>query len=502
MIRLIVIALLALLLLVFLRGLVGLALLVLAACLAVAVVRALMMKPTAAKTALPPKADPERAKAYGEKLSAMVKIETVSSRFDPDREKFRVFQQSLRELFPRVFEACQEHHPGDGLVLVLKSEKPKGEPILLMSHHDVVEAKSEGWDHGPFSGDIDGEGRVWGRGTVDTKGSLMCELQALEELLAAGWKPETDVYITSSCTEEWSGPCAPAIVDWLKAQGVHLGMLLDEGGMILEEPVGGVKGRYAMVGVLEKGYGDVRFTARSNGGHASAPKKNSPLPRLGALMHDIDANSPFKAQITPTVKEMFTRLAPNSSFPLKLVFGNLWLFGPLLKEAMPLISPAAAAMMRTTCAFTTAKGSEGLNVLPTAASVTANLRFIHHQANEESLALLEKRARKHGVEMEVITQDHPCPIVDYTAKPFGLLEKVAAEIYPGYGVVPYVMTGGTDAKYYGDVCEHCLRFAPIEIDNQQYGSIHSVNENLHAAALVPAVDFYKQVLVRYCAGDL
>ena len=64
------------------------------------------------------------------------------------------------------------------------------------------------------------------------------------------------------------------------------------------------------------------------------------------------------------------------------------------------------------------------------------------------------------------------------------------------------MTGGTDAKYYGDVCEHCLRFAPIEIDNQQYGSIHSVNENLHAAALVPAVDFYKQVLVRYCAGDL
>ena len=180
MIRLIVIALLALLLLVFLRGLVGLALLALAACLAVAVVRALMLRATPAKTAQPPKADPERAKAYGEKLSAMVKIETVSSRFDPDREKFRVFRQSLRELFPRVFEACQEHHPGDGLVLVLKSENPKSEPILLMSHHDVVEAKSEGWDHGPFSGDIDGEGRVWGRGTVDTKGSLMCELQALE----------------------------------------------------------------------------------------------------------------------------------------------------------------------------------------------------------------------------------------------------------------------------------------------------------------------------------
>ncbi len=482
--------------------LIVLLLLALGCCMAIAVIRTLAMKPTAAKTAVPPKADSQRAKAYGEKLSAMVKMETVSSRFDPDREKFRAFQESLRALFPRVFEACAVHHPGDGLVLHLRSENPTGEPILLMSHHDVVEAKREGWDHDPFSGEIDEEGRVWGRGTVDTKGSLMCELQALEELLENGWKPDKDVYITSSCTEEWSGPCAPAIVAWLKEQGVHLGMLLDEGGMILEEPVGGVKGRYAMVGVLEKGYGDVRFIARGHGGHASAPKKNSPLPRLGALMHDIDSNSPFKAQITPTVKEMFTRLAPNSSFALKLVFGNLWLFGPLLKKAMPMISPAAAAMMQTTCAFTTAKGSEGLNVLPTVASVTANLRFIHHQANEESLALLEKRAKKHGVEMEVITQDHPCPIVDYSAKPFGLLEKVAAEIYPGYGVVPYVMTGGTDAKYYGSICEHCLRFAPIEINSQQYGSIHSVNENLHASALVPAVDFYKRVLVRYCAGDM
>ena len=482
--------------------LIALVLLALAACLVVALVRTLMLKPTPAKTAQPPKADPARAKVYGEKLSAMVKIETVSSRFDPDREKFYAFQNSLPALFPRVFKSCEVHHPGDGLVLCLKSENPKAEPILLMSHHDVVEAGNEGWEHAPFSGDIDKEGRVWGRGTVDTKGSLMCELQALEELLEAGWKPETDVYITSSCTEEWSGPCARAIVDWLKARGVHLGMLLDEGGMILEEPVGGVKGRYAMVGVLEKGYGDVRFIARSHGGHASAPKKRSPLPRLGALMHDLDEHSPFKAQITPTVREMFTRLAPNSGFALKLVFANLWLFGPLLKKAMPMISPAAAAMMQTTCAFTTAKGSEGLNVLPTVASVTANLRFIHHQANEESLALLRERAKKYGVEMEVITQEHPCPVVDYTAKPFGLLEKVAAEVYPGYGVVPYVMTGGTDAKYYAGVCDHCLRFAPIEINSQQYASIHSFNENLHASALVPAVDFYKRVLERYCAGDL
>ena len=85
--------------------------------------------------------------------------------------------------------------------------------------------------------------------------------------------------------------------------------------------------------------------------------------------------------------------------------------------------------------------------------------------------------------------------------PFKLPEEVTVEIYPGYGGMPYVMTGGTDAKYCGEICDHALRFSPIEIDNQQYGSIHSVNENLFARALVPAVVFYKSVLEKYCARD-
>ncbi len=473
-------------------------LLAIAVALLAALLRAAALKPTPAVKAEPPKADPARARRYAEKLSAMVRLETVSSRFDPDRSKFERFQAALPSLFPRVFAACETAHPGAGLVLRLKGKGGSGkEPILLMSHHDVVAASEQGWKHGPFSGEIDAEGRVWGRGTVDTKGSLMCELQALEELLEAGWQPETDVYITSSCTEEWSGDSAPAIVAYLKERKVHLGMLVDEGGMILREPIAGVKGRYCIVGVLEKGYGDVKFIARGKGGHASAPGKHTPLPRLGAFMNDVEKHNPFRVEITPTVREMFDRMAPNMSFPMKLIFANLWLFGPLVKKLMPAISPAGAAMMQTTCAFTTAKGSDGLNVLPAEAYVTANMRFIHHQPNEESIALLRKRAEKYGIETEILYQDHPCKPVDYQGAPFRLLEKVAGEIYPGYGVAPYVMTGGTDAKYYGDLCDDALRFAPIEIDAQQYASVHSANENLYASALPPAVDFYKSLLRAY-----
>jgi carboxypeptidase PM20D1 len=369
-----------------------------------------------------------------------------------------------------------------------------------MSHQDVVSAEGE-WKYPPFSGHIDKEGRVWGRGAVDTKGSLFCIFTAIEELIVSGYEPECDIYIASSCTEEWSGHGAPLTAYHLKERKVKLGLLIDEGGMIIQEPIAGVKGVYGMVGVVEKGYGDVKFIARGEGGHASAPRKNSPLVRLGKFMADLDAHSPFQVEFSDTLTEMFRRLAPNMDFGMKLIFVNMWLFKPLLKKLLPSISPAAGAMLQTTLAFTTAKGSEGLNVLPQEAYVTGNLRFIHHQENKESLKLLKEIAKKYDIEVEVIYQDFPCPIVDYRGDAFRLIEQVAAEVYPGVGISPYVMTGGTDAKYYKDICDNCIRFAPLYINTQQYNSIHSANENIYQGALPKGVDFYKRIVESYNKGN-
>ena len=93
-----------------------------------------------------------------------------------------------------------------------------------------------------------------------------------------------------------------------------------------------------------------------------------------------------------------------------------------------------------------------------------------------------------------VTKDAPCPVVDYKSDAFHLVEEVAAEIYPGVGICPYVMTGGTDAKYYRDLSDNCLRFAPLYIDAQQYASIHGLNENIYQGTLPMGVDFYKKVI--------
>lgn len=459
---------------------------------AVCVTRALAARPTDAAHARIDLKDDDRAVRYGERLSRMVRCETISSRECQDLKKFENFHRLLAELFPQVHESC-ERHVFDGSLLYRWAGRGEADPIILMSHQDVVEAGGK-WDHEPFAGDIDDTGRVWGRGTVDTKASLFCIFTALEELIAGGFIPAGDVYIASSCTEEIAGPGAPATVAYLKSQGVKPSLVLDEGGMILESPMAGVRGLYAMVGVVEKGYADVKFTARSNGGHASAPGKNTPLVRLGRFMADIEDHPPFARKLSPTMEEMFRRLAPNMGFGLKTVLTNLWLFRPLLLKVLPGINPSAGAMTQTTLAFTTAKGSDGLNVLPQQAYVTGNMRLIHHQAGEESIAAVKKVAARYGIETEVLYQDAPCPVVGYDSEQFRLIETIAAEIYPGVQVTPYVMTGGTDAKFYKDLCPNCIRFAPLYIDRQQYSSVHGLNENIHRGTLPMGVDFYKRVI--------
>lgn len=439
-----------------------------------------------------PQEDEAESLRLAEKLSRMVRCDTTSHPGGDDPAIFRAFHRELAALFPHVFSQL-ELTELDGNLLFYWKGRSSERPILLMSHQDVVPAEGT-WTHAPFSGEI-ADGRVWGRGTADTKASLMAFLEAAEQLLCEGYTPPTDVYLASSCTEEWAGDGAPKLVRALQSRGVELFLVCDEGGGIISEPIGGIPGNFAMVGVFEKGKADVRFTARSTGGHASAPGRNTPIARLAAFIHETETHSPFCKKLLPEVAAMFRTLSGYaSSFAIRLLLGNLWLFAPLLKAVLPLVSAQAGAMLKTTIAFTMQSGSDACNVIPQEASVSANMRFIPHQGAEESLRIIRRRAEKHGLSMEVLHENDYTPPVDIHGEAFTLFTRVIAESFPGLAASPYVMTGATDAQFYQPVCKSCVRFAPVIFGPEQMKGMHGLDENIEYRCLPGAVRFYRNLI--------
>ncbi|HIW73697.1 MAG TPA: M20/M25/M40 family metallo-hydrolase [Firmicutes bacterium] len=466
-------------------------LLLLAAC-----VRAARIRRKRGPAAAPAEAQTrERADTYARALSEMIRCETVNPRGSDSSAKFARFREVLAGCFPRVHAELEQILIGDTLLLKWKGRDPQRGAIALLAHSDVVEASGE-WKHPPFGGVI-ADGCVWGRGAMDNKGNLCALLSAAEELLAEGFVPPCDVYIASSNNEETMGDGAPNTVEYLKKQGVRLDLVIDEGGAVVQAPMPGLRGSYAMMGIMEKGYADVRFTARSGGGHSSTPPKGTPLARLAAFVNHVEKHPPFKMRFTPPVKAMFRELAPWMDFPFRLLFGNLWLFGPLLKLAMPMVSGQAAALLKTTCVFTMAEGSGAPNVIPASASVTANLRFMVHQAREASLDALRRLADRYGLEMEVLYSSDCSPVTDTESERFRFVRRCVEEVFPEAPVAPYVMLGGTDSRHYSGLCPCVVKFGPSVLTPQQLASMHAKDENFGVEALARAVSFFRRVLTTY-----
>ncbi len=432
-----------------------------------------------------------RNNTYAQQLSKLIQVETISSDHQPDKAKFYEFHNLLRELFPCIFGKC-EVEDFHGSILLRWPGTGEGEPIMLMNHHDVVEAPGA-WKYPPFSGTI-ADRKLWGRGTLDTKSGLWAMLRAANELAESGYTPKRDIYFMSTCNEETDGSGAEEISRTLAERNIHFYMVLDEGGMILHEPISGANGTYALIGMGEKGCVDLKFIARSSGGHASTPGKNTPLVRLGQFMAAVDKSNIFDADISSVVCEMYKRISRSMKQPMRFILGHPGLFKPVLRKIIPNASPAAGAMLKTTIAFTMANGSEGFNVLPQEAWVIGNMRFSHHQGEKDSIYAIKKLAEKFDIETVVLEPGFSSSLSDYHTEAFHLIEKAIYNVLPGVIPSPYIMNGASDCRYMSRVSENCFRFTPFLISEKQMDSVHGLDENIDIIALAPAVDFYKYII--------
>ena len=433
----------------------------------------------------------ERTEKYIDSFRQMIRLETIS---DPEcgspQENFEKFHELMWKLFPNIRKACELTEIEGALLLKWKGNDSSSQPVLFMNHHDVVPARAEQWKYPPFSGEV-AEGKIWGRGTLDDKGGLWAMLQAADELAASGFVPARDIYFESNCNEETFGAGSQAIASWLRDQGIRLDMVFDEGGDIVREPMSGAKGTFAMIGVGEKSVVNLKFIARSTGGHASAPEKNTPIVRLGKFMAYVDSHQVFDVDMPPAVAEMLKVIAPYMGAAGKIT-GKADKYKKALGRLMPLLGATPGAMVSTTIAFTMTGGGEAVNVIPGEAWVIGDMRCSHHQGQAGSIAAITKIAEKFGLETEVLQQEPESRLADFTGEAFRLASEAVMETIPGVDAcAPYIMTGGSDSRFFDIVCDQCIRFLPFTIDAEQLESIHGVDEYLSVDTLAPAVDYYK-----------
>ena len=470
-------------------------LLALAAFAAVLLIRAAAFKP-AEKPAVEEAAYPVDEAAATARFQELIRFRTVSHMDESleDAAEFTKLQDYLTTAYPGVTANCPREILGRRGMLYRWAGKSSDKPSVLMAHYDVVPVVESEWQEPPFSGLIK-DGELWGRGTLDTKGTMHGILEAAEMLIRQGFQPENDVYFAFGGDEEIFGGDAPAIVAELQKRGIQPAFVLDEGGAIVENVFPGVKKPAAVIGIAEKGAICVDITAKGKGGHASAPPASQAMGRLGRALHRLE-KKPMPFTLTKPALEMFDVMGRESTFLFRLIFANLWCFAPVLNLICRLSGGELNALVRTTCALTKAQGSQAYNVLPSQVNDGVNLRLICCDTIEEAMGRMEKIIGDDSVSLTFVSGENASRISQTGDEAWNRLDEAISAAYPGVIVSPYLMLAGSDSRHYSKFCDHVFRFSGMPLSKEQRGLIHNANERIPVSLIKGTVTFFAAVLER------
>lgn len=435
--------------------------------------------------------DTEKAAAA---LSEMIKCKTVSDKNsdNEDDAEFEKFKNLLPTLFPVLHEKCEFSSPDKRALLYRWQGRSEENPTVLMAHYDVVSADEDKWERPAFSGDVEG-GFVYGRGTLDTKGTLNGILFAAEKLIKEGFVPKNDVYFAFAGDEEISGEGANSIVNYISSKGIEPGLVVDEGGAIISDLFPGVSEPCAVVGIAEKGMLNVEYSVNGTGGHASAPPRVTPAGILSRAVLRLEAK-PFPFRVTLPVKEMFNTLGRKSTFPYRLIFANLWCFAPLLDFIAKRSGGQTNAMVRTTLAFTEMEGSHGLNVIPPSARMTSNLRIMPGESTESALLRIKRTVNDKRIEIKSLGGQEPSRVSSLDCEAYRRVEKTIKESFGGLTVSPYLMPACSDSRHWSRVSDKVYRFSPYALTKEENAGVHGNNERISLENLASIVEFYYRLM--------
>ncbi len=439
--------------------------------------------------------------AAASRLSQAITYKTVSShdRSQFDFGQFTAFQAFLEKSFPRAHAALARQLINSyGLLYIWKGADPDLKPVLLIAHQDVVPASEEGWEHPPFSGQI-ADGRIWGRGTLDDKGSLMGILEAVEYLAKDGFKPSRSIYLAFGFDEEVGGKeGAGKIAEHLRAQGLKFEYIIDEGMATTQGVAPGIPGWVALIGIAEKGYVSLELSTQAEGGHAAQPPRQTAVGILATAVARLQAK-PFPARFTGPAAALFAYLGPEMPFPARMIFANMWLFGVLVKGQLA-ARPVTDASIRTTTAPTQFRGSDQDNILPMQATAVINFRILQGDTIESVTQRVTRIIGDPRVKIRPLAGNlfQPTPTSPTSGWSFDMLNGAIRSILPDAIVAPTLVLGRTDCCYFVDLSPCCYRFVPERVRSDELASLHGVNEKLLISSYNEIISFYIRLMICSC----
>jgi carboxypeptidase PM20D1 len=289
-----------------------------------------------------------------------------------------------------------------------------------------------------------------------------------------------------------AGSGARAIAALLRGRGVRPGLVVDEGGAVVEGVLPGVRGPLAVVGLAEKGVATVRLTARAAGGHASVPPRRSAPGRLAAALLRIERH-PQPARTSPVVARMARALAPRLPRAVRPI-ATASVTRPLLGPVLGLVGGTAAALARTTVAVTRVAAGTADNVLAAEATAVLNIRVALGDRLEQVVERIRRTVKDPGVEVALLDGHEASAVSRAEGPAWDRMTAAIRSAYPDALPVPSVMVQASDARWFAADCDAVYRFLPFAISADQLAAIHGPDESLDVAALEAGIRFFRALI--------
>lgn len=426
-----------------------------------------------------------------ELLRDFLRIDTTNP--PGNEEKAALFiQEFLRRegIASEIYQA----QPGRANILSRIKGKTGGKPVILLGHIDVVPAKRDEWCCDPFAAEVR-DGFLYGRGTIDMKAQVICQLASFVELALQGTPPKRDIIFLATCDEEVGGNHGVEFMLDRVPELKDASFVLSEGGNMFEEN-GSV---HAQISVTEKKLSQFILKASGKGGHGSMPHADNANEKIvAAAQRILSYKWPLKAMpVTTAYLDGVLRdlVIGNARFPglKKALRSKRW-------QSYLERNEIYNSILRNTVTLTILRGGEKVNVIPSESCAYFDSRLLPTETHERFFSKMKKLAGSNIV-IERIGEKIPSPGSSrYNTLFFQGIKEAIQSVKGNIPVLPFVTTGATDMRYFRDLGIPSYGFFPVTLTKEEHMRMHSKDERISLANIREGLEGSRAIL-KFLASD-